>query len=149
MKLITRAEISVLLGIKKNRLCEIINRHKYLAFPPPVCLRMRIHWYNEAEVIAWDKAVDHRNVKWRPMLKPTAAKPDSFDNDMAIRFITKPAITDEEKTYSQVIKKHITRPAKTTVVHLQERNDYTPPHSGMALFRTGDSYRVAHDGGGW
>lgn len=147
---INRKQVREILGISKNKLSEIIRNQKHMKFPKQVNSGLMNQLYYEHEVLAFKKREDYHNIRWTSADRPIDVRKDGFDNALATHFITRPALTDEKLSFSQVIKKHMNKPgAKTTVVHLEERNDYTPPRGGMALYRTGDSYRIAHEGGGW
>lgn len=63
-----------------------------------------------------------------------------FDNAAASAFISRPAIISKPATMAEISKKHCKSRAKTTVVHLEERNDYAPPHSQLTHYFGENAY---------
>lgn len=143
-QLIIRDEIRALTGCSQNQICYT-TKYRPNKFPNPVHRGAnRLLYYNKAEILIWLSANELKGIVPKSTFKKDhqAIEKQAFDNALALMFISRPTVSDVGVIVGSAN-------AKTTVVHLQERNDYTPPHSGLALFRTGDSHRVAHDGGGW
>ena len=53
-----------------------------------------------------------------------------IDNKMAVDFIAQKGTM----TLARLSAKHAQKEPKTTVIHLDERNDFYPPHSGLTVF---------------
>ncbi|MGZ5028964.1 MAG: hypothetical protein ACXV8I_00010 [Methylobacter sp.] len=147
-KTINRKQCADLLGIGIHKLTEIIRHHKYLEFPEQMNTGYMNQLYYEDEVLEFKATKDYHGIKWTQPPKPSDVKLDSFDNKAAVKFLSRPAISDEEITLHSIISKHCRKFGKTTVVHLKERNDYVPPRSDLTLFRACESYQV-HVAGGY
>lgn len=65
--------------------------------------------------------------------KQCDVKRDKFDNAAAVEFLSRPLRTDEGK--------HFRKFGKTKTVHLQVRNDYTPPRNNLTLYGDRGLYR--------
>lgn len=141
-KTINRKQCAELLGIGIHKLTEIIRHHDYLGFPEQMNTGYLNQLYYEDEVLVFKATKDYHNIKWTQPPKPSDVKLDKFDNAAAVKFLSRPALIDEEITLQSIINKHCRKFGKTKTVHLQERNDYVPPRHELSLFRTGESYQV-------
>lgn len=54
-----------------------------------------------------------------------------FDNSLAVSFLSSGA------TMARLVAKFVHSERKTVVVHLEDLNEYTPPHSGLMLYSSG------------
>lgn len=120
--LITRPEIAKLTGVglsKANAACH----SKHRGFPSPCGKVGRKLGYSKRAVMAWLKNNDLKNMTFTPdeyacRRQPVSQASPKLDDALALQFITR---ANSKKHQAK------TTGAKTTVVHLIERNDYIPP----------------------
>lgn len=86
---ILRKDTHILLGISKNKLSEIIRNHKYLNFPAQVNKGLIHQRFYKDDVLKWMDETDYHNIKWTQNSKiPDELKPVSFDNKLAVKFLS-------------------------------------------------------------
>lgn len=146
-KTVIRDEISDFLGVRRKYLTEMVFR-KRIIMPMPCGKTKYGYLYDAEQIVAWIKTnpLEMANRTATPPSKKIQ-KPPQLDNALAIDFICKKSVTHAPLTMAAPSKKHRAEKPKTIVVHLHERNDYVPPHSGLTLSsRSGAGY-VSHYAG--
>ena len=148
-KTVSRDEISDFLGVRRNYLTEMVFRKRIVI--PMACGKTKFSYLYDAEqIVAWIKTKPFEltnRITGKPSTK--IQKPPKIDNAMAIAFITAKSVTHPPLITTKLSKKHGQIKPKTTVVHLYERNDYIPPHSGLTLSsRRGAGYISHYAGNG-
>ncbi|MCK9504681.1 MAG: hypothetical protein M0Q95_10930 [Porticoccaceae bacterium] len=142
---ITRGEIAKLTGVSETKLKAIIKTDAYM-FPKPIKTpRGRTFTYNKQAVMEWLEKHDikalsapaesYSHVEYQKQ-KIKKASPDAVSefNRLAIQFLTgkRPEeLTDPSGS------------GKTIIVHVPERDDYTPPSERTAWpASSSDRYRM-------
>ena len=135
---LTRGDIIRFLGIRKNLLSELIIK-KRISFPTPIGKAERSYIYDSRHIVAWLKT---KPFSAMPTKTPDRSRSEStLDNKAAKAFLTAKPLSDRPPTMTDIAKKIHAKMVKTTVVHLEERNDYAPPHSHLTLYSGSSEHR--------
>jgi predicted DNA-binding transcriptional regulator AlpA len=152
-EIITRSEIAKTSGISLDKLSRVVHT-KALGFPKPVIKMAHCELgYNREEVIHWLSCHDVKTVptpikdrepstnKERQTLSVSERR---IDNTLAVAFLT-----GSLKKHPRKKAKHASECKKTVTVHLQERNDYSPPCGGLAQASAFETTYILHMPGNW
>jgi hypothetical protein len=135
--LIGRTEIISKLGITRDKLYYAL-KHFAINMPKPKEAKRNGSGfkYNEAEIDAWvatDPLKDVTYIDPEKIAAKERAKNIGIDNSAVVSFVR----AKRRLSVEDVMKKHLSPPCKPYKEELILRDDYTPPRSGLVLFRHG------------
>lgn len=143
----TRRQAAKILGITECAMKDTIFAYRDLGWPVAVRKEKNTQYHNIQDVIDW-----YERVKAHKLANSVVniERKNGLDNALVTEFLRRPLIEDELiDVAAPHPRKQCDRGMYFYKEHLEERNDYERPHSGLSKQYNGANEHSVNLGGNW